>query len=151
MQLPDLRALLGYSKSAYGAGTVPSLTATSALLTFGTTSPTVTLDRNGLWLIFAIANLKYNAATFAANQTATLKLRRTNNTAADLTNATRTVDLEVLTATTKSAGQVIVPPVVYSATKTDIVQLWGAVSVIPSAGSLDVTSAEIVALYLRAS
>lgn len=149
MQLPDLRKLAGYNKATYAAGTAYSLTTTSALLTFGTTSPTVTLDRNGLWLIMATAQLKANGATFAAAQTASCKLRKTSGTAADLTSASRTVDIPVMTTATDNAGTVIIPPVLYAATKGDVVQLWGAVSALPSAGSVDSVSAEIVAIFLR--
>lgn len=149
MQFPDFRNILGYTLAAYAAGTAYSLTATQAQVAFGTTSPSITLDRAGTWLIFAAAALKANAATFAAVQTATLKLRRTNNTAADLTSATRDATVPIMTTLTDNAGLVQIPAVVYTTQNvTDIIQLFGAVSVIPSAGSLDVISAEIMALRL---
>lgn len=139
----------GAALSVYAAGTAASLTNTQALLDFGTTDPSLVLNQPGVWMIFGTAQLKYNAATFVSNQTVTMKLRRTNNTAADVTAATRTVDLGIVTTFTNSAGVAVIPPVVYTTLNSnDILQLFGAVSVAPSAGSLDVVSAEIVAVKI---
>ncbi len=137
--------------SIYAAGTAYSLTNAQAALTFGTTSPSLTLTGAAglVFLLFARANLKYNAATFAANQTATLKLRRTNNTAADLTGATSTATLRILTTLTDGAGVIVLPPTIYTTAGTnDAVSIFGAVSTAPAAGSVDVTESEIVAVRL---
>jgi hypothetical protein len=133
--------------TSYAAGTAYTLTASAAQLAFGTTSPGITIQNAGTYLIQANAGIKYNAATYAGAQTITLKLRRTNNTAADLTNGSRAVELPVLT--TFTGGDVMcVPPVVYTASAGDVVQLWGSVSATPSAGSVLSDSAEIVAIRL---
>lgn len=140
---------IGYPKTVYASGTVYSLTNTQAAIDFGTTDPGLTLDKAGTWLILSSAQLKYNAATYAGNQTATLKLRRTNNTAADLTSATRTVDLRIITTITDNAGLVQIPAVIYTtANINDAIAMFGAVSAAPAAGSVDVTSAEILAVRL---
>ncbi len=139
----------GTSQSAYAAGTVYSLTATPALIDFGTTDPSITITSPGRYLIHAGAALKYTGATYAGAQTATVTVRRTNNTAADITSATRTIQLEIVTTITGNAGMASVPPVVYQATAGDILQVFGSVSATPSAGSVDVTSAEILIVKLQ--
>lgn len=132
--------------TAYAAGTVYTLTATSALVDFGTTDPTVTLTVPGTYEIYASGVLKYNGATFAANQTVTLKLRRTNNTATDLTNATTTITTRIITTTTDSAGVFVIPTTFYTTTRNnDAISLYGSVSVVPSAGTITVEAASIQA------
>lgn len=138
---------VGISRTA--AGTAYSLTATSAALDFGTTDPSITINRAGTYLILSRVNLKYNAATFAASRTATLKLRRTNNTATDLTNGSTSVATAIITTITALFGVIILPPVLYNTTRTDdVVTIFGDVDVVPSAGSLDATEASIVAIRL---
>lgn len=135
--------------SAYAAGTAYSLTATPAALDFGTTDPSITISTAGTYMIIAHAGLKYNGATFAANQTATLKLRRTNNTAADLTSASRPVTLDIVTTFTGTAEIVQLPPVFYTATAGDVVTIFGSLSATPSVGSVDTDSAEIIAVRVQ--
>lgn len=131
----------------YGAGTAYSLTGTSALVDLGTTDPTLVLTKPGSYLVFARVTAKYTGATFAANQTLTVKIRRTNNTAADLTNATTTQTLGVVTTVTDGIGSISLPPVVYRTFNTnDSISLYGILSATPSAGSVDITEAEIVAV-----
>lgn len=133
--------------SVYGAGTAYSLTDTAAAVDMGTTDPSLTLTRSGTWMIFGRARLKYTAATFAANQTATIKLRRTNNTAADLTAGTTTATLRIITTITDGAAECIIPPVFYTTANTnDAIAIFGSLSAAPGAGSVDVTEAEIVAV-----
>lgn len=133
--------------SVYAAGTAYSLTNTAAAVDMGTTDPSLTITRSGTWLIFGRARLKYNAATFAANQTATVKLRRTNNTAADVTGATTTATLRIITTITDGAAECVIPPVLYTTSNTDdAIAIFGNLSAAPGAGSVDVTEAEIVAI-----
>lgn len=134
--------------TAYAAGTPYTMTATPAQVAFGTTSPAVTLSTAGTYLIMAASNLQYVAATYAGNQTASLKLRRTNNTASDLPNATRTIELRIITTITDDAGIVSIPAVVYTASAGDIIQIYGSVSATPAAGSVQCTSAEIIAVRI---
>lgn len=137
------------TKTVYAAGTAYSLTDTSAALNFGTTDPSITIDKPGTWLIFGRVYLKYNAATYVGTQTATLKLRRTNNTAADLSDSTHTATMRIITTITDSVGVMELQPVLYTTTRTnDAVALFGAVSAAPAAGSVDATEASIVAIRL---
>lgn len=145
----DMATMNVTNYSSYGSGTAYAMTASAAQAAFGTTSPQVTLSAAGTYLITGGGNVKYNGATYAGSQTATMKFRRTNNTAADLANATRTIQLRIVTTITDDAGYVTVPPVIYTATAGDIIQLWGNVSATPSAGSVQVDSGEIIAVRIQ--
>jgi hypothetical protein len=134
--------------NSYSAGTAYTMTAADAQVAFGTTSPVLTITNGGTYMIYGGANLKYNGATFAANQTATIHLRKTSGTPANLASATRTVTLRVVTTTTDDATCVNLPPVLYVAQPGDVIQVYGSVSATPSAGSFQVDSAELVAIRL---
>lgn len=139
----------GVEQEAYSAGTVYVMTATPAFTDFGTTDPTITVATAGTYLIHWGANVKYNAATYAGNQTFTVKVRRTNNTAADITNATVTQTTRIITTITDNAGLIGGKPVQYVAAAGDILQVWGSVSATPAAGSVDVTDAWIVIVRIQ--
>lgn len=142
MEASDVRQI-------YASGTAYALTNTSTALDFGTTDPALTITQPGTYLIFSRANLKYNAATFAASRTVTLKLSRTNNSAADITNATITFLTDIITTLTYTAGIISIPPVLYTtANADDSITIKGDVGVVPTAGSLDVVAAEIIAIRL---
>lgn len=140
-------AFVANNLSVYASGTAYQLTATPALLDFGTTDPSLVISGVGTWLLSGRVRLDYNAATFAAVRTATLKLRRTNNTAADITNSSTGFKTQIITALTYTAGIIDLPQVIYTTTNTnDIIQIFGSVDVIPSAGSFDAVEASIMAL-----
>ena len=137
------------SLTVYAVGTAYSLTNTAALLDFGTTDPSLTLTQPGTYLILGRAELDYNGATFAASRTVTLKLRRTNNTAADVANSSLVSKTEITTTVTATFGDFMLPPVIYTTPRgNDIIQIFGDVETVPSAGSLDASSADIVAIRL---
>lgn len=140
---------VGTEQEAYSAGTVYSLTATAALLDFGTTDPSITVTVAGTYMIYWGAYLKDNGATFAANRTVTIKIRRTNNTVADITNASLAIDTGTITAITGPLAVVAGKPVKYVAAAGDILQVWGSVSVIPTAGSLDANDAWILIVRIQ--
>lgn len=126
--------LQGYTQSAYAAGTAYTLTATPALLDFGTTDPSISLDKVGRWLIEARANIQDNGATFAASRTVTCKIRDTTNSA-DVTNGSDAIQTGTITGITGQAGNLqIAAELTVSGATT--VQLWGSVSVVPTAGSI---------------
>lgn len=129
--------------SVFSSGTVYALTATAALLNFGTTDPSLTITSPGTYKIQGTVVLGYNAATFSAVRTATLKFRRTNNTAADLTNGSIAVKTSVVTTET-STMMVVTWACHYSTSNTDDnIQIFGSLDVVPSAGSLDASYASI--------
>lgn len=135
--------------AVYAAGTVYQLTATPAAVTFGTTSPALTLDKAGTYRLRYRLLLKYNGATFAASKVVTSKLRRTNNTAADLTDSSAAVDTGVVTTLTQTFIEITREVFYTTATTDDIIALYGSVAEVPSVGSLDVVDAEITAQRLQ--
>lgn len=139
----------GHSKTVYAAGTVYTYTASDAAITFGTTSPSITIDQAGTYMIFSRVNSKYVAATYAANQTLTCHLHRTNNTPADISNATTTLTTRVITTITDDVGISHLPMVIYTTANTnDAIALYGSVSATPSAGSVTATEADIEAVRI---
>ncbi len=140
----------GDSLTVYAAGTAYQLTATPAMLNFGTTDPSLTLTFPGVFLILARVRVDHNAATWDAVRTGTIKIRRTNNTAADIGDSPGSflVPLSV-SALTFTATVFTTQPIIYTTTASnDILQLWGSISVVPTAGSLDVVEASICAIRL---
>lgn len=135
--------------TVYGAGTAYTLTNAQALVNMGTTPPSLTITAAGTYLLLARARIDYVGATFAANRTITAKLRRTNNTPADVSNATASAVTEIITTLTYTALILPIPPVVYTtAAATDIIQLFAGIDVVPSAGSVQIPECEIVAVRL---
>lgn len=135
--------------SVYAAGTAYSLTNSAAAVTFGTTSPALTITAAGAYLIIARFKLLYNGATFAANQTITSKLRRTNNTAADLANASATVTSSIITTITGLCSDQTIAAIYATTNTNDSISLFSSIGTVPAAGSLDVSEASIVAIRLQ--
>ncbi len=142
---PVATALLAAKETAYAAGTAYQLTNTAAALTFGTTQPVITFTNTGTYAVRARVQLDYNAATFAAVRTVTAKLRRTNNTAADIANGSRAVKTQIVTLLTGTFLIVELPEVIVAVTAGDAWTIFASVNTVPSAGSLDAVAAEIVA------
>lgn len=131
-------------RNAVSEGTTYDLTTTPAAIDFGTTDPSITI-RRGAWEIRARVVLKYSGATFAANRDITLKLRRVNNTAADLASSTTVVTTDVVTTKTGTFLVVSLPETIYNTTGADIITIFASISALPSAGSMVVTEAQILA------
>lgn len=123
--------------SAYGAGTAYAFTNTAAAIDLGTTDPSITITTAGTWKITACVQVTYTGATVVA-ETATLKLRRTNNTAADLTSSSITLDLPAATTLTYTYGIVQLPAVYYTTVNAnDVVTIFANVSAGLGAGTID--------------
>lgn len=134
--------------AAYGAGTAYTLTNTAAAVDLGTTDPAIVLNVAGTYLILAQIDLAYNGATVIA-ETATVKVRRTNNTAADL-SVVVVLDLPVATTLTNTYGTVFIPPFVYTTAVTDdAITIFANVSAALSAGSIDATAIGTSILAIR--
>ena len=129
------------------SGTAYTLTATSAAVTFGTTSPTITLANAGTYWISCDVQFNYVGATFAANRQFDLKLRRTNNTAADVTGSLFSEFVPVLTTITDAGPHSHIGPFLYTtAGTTDSLTVFADISVLPTAGTVTVTACTIVAM-----
>lgn len=136
--------------SVYAVGSAYSLTNTAAALTFGTTSPSVVLTAAGTYLINARCRLDYNGATFVANRTTTIKLRRTNNTAADLTGGAATAETVISVGALSYTFVDQAWSALYTtALATDAIALFGSIDTAPGAGSVDAVEASIVAIRLQ--
>jgi hypothetical protein len=135
--------------SVYAAGTVYTLTAASAAVDFGTTDPALTINAVGTYAIRARVKVALNGATFAANRTLTLKLRRTNNTAADVSNSSTTWVVPITTTITNTLAVIDLPEVLYTtANANDALALFADISVVPTAGTISIDEASIVAVRL---
>lgn len=129
--------------SFYGVGGSQVVTATPSQAL----SSTVTLA-DGTYLLMATARYDYVGATFAANQTVNTKLRRTNNTAADIPDAVAEFETSVITTQSNTAMIVTLPPVTYAATAGDIIDVFSSIDVVPSVGDLKLIEVSLVAIKL---
>ena len=134
-----------------------SISATTAQTQQLTTTPaqamslTLTLAASAgkTYLLFARCRLDYVGATFAANRTVTFKIRRTNNTAGDVTNGITTFQTAVITTLSYTAGNLVVVAIPYTTAGTsDIIQPFVSIDVLPSAGSIQVIEGNITAVEL---
>lgn len=142
MQANDVRTV-------YAAGTAYTVTNTAAAADFGTTDPALTLNQPGTYLILSRAVASFAGATFAATKNLTVKLRRTNNTAGDLTGASTVLPTGVTTTVTGPLGNVVIPPVLYTtANMNDSISVFAVIETAPSAGALTLTESEIIAIRL---
>lgn len=132
------------SISDYETGGSQALTVTPSQLI----SLSVTLTEAKSYLLLAQIRLDFDAATFEADRTATVKLRRTNNTAADIANAVQAMATGVTVLETATAQVVHLPAVVYAAGAGDIIQMFGSVDTAPYSGSLKAVSGSILAIPL---
>lgn len=135
--------------AAYASGAAYTLTTVSALLAFGTTSPTVTIPTTGVYRLRSRARIDLVGTTYAANQTVTLKLRRTAAVAGDIPNATTTTEFDIVTTKSYTAFNGWLPEVEFSATAGDVIQLWGAISANTGAGSVQAVEATLLAVPLH--
>lgn len=142
--------ILGTPLSIYTFnGPAYALTATPAVLNVGAQNLSLVISSPGVWALYAQARVDYAGATFAASREVTFKLRRTNNTAADIANSSVGFATEIITTLTYTAELVSVPPIIYSTSNSDdIIQLWGSIAVIPTAGAINVVEASVVAIRL---
>lgn len=132
-----------------GAGTAYTLTATAAKVTLGTTSPALVVTAPGTYLIVYEAQIHNTGATYASERDFVVKLRRTNNTAADLANSTKTVKTGIVTTVTGAASYVTGTCIYTTNNSDDAIELWASVSVLPSAGTSEVSTGSIRAIRLQ--
>ena len=142
-----------HTVTAYGpgAGNPYTITTVFAQVTFaGGTNPTVTLDKAGTWAIKARVRVTRNNSTHIGLHNISLKLRRSNNTAADVTHALTKYADDPHSASNASEVAGTLPEVLYTtANTTDIIQLWALLDVAASSGSHQVTEADIEAYFLH--
>ncbi len=99
-----------------------------------TTGASITLDKAGTYFIIARGRTEASGATFAANRTTTLAIRRTNNTPADLRSVQGTTGIWTTTSQTLFDQCWFV---IATTTNTDdTIELFASIDVVPTAGSL---------------
>jgi hypothetical protein len=134
--------------AVYATGTAYTVTDTAAAVVTGTLPPANVITEPGTYLILARAQIEYAAATVAA-ETLALKLRRTNNTAADIASSPVSIDLPIATTLTHTYGVVMLPPVIYTtANADDSLTIFANVSAALGAGAIAVSQASVVAIRL---
>jgi Head domain of trimeric autotransporter adhesin len=141
----DINGLRAINLQVYAAGTAYTVTNASALAAFGTTNPTLTLTTSGKYTIRGSFQIDLAGATFIATRTLTVKIRRTNNTAGDITNTTRTIVVPTSTTLSQTLGIYQFPEVLYTASAGDVVSIFAGLDTAPSAGALNVVAANLIA------
>lgn len=122
------------------------ITATPALVTMDAGAVTLVITTPGTYLLRSRAMVDYLSATFASQEMVTLKLRRTNNTAADIPNAIGGFKTNIVTTALYTAAIVPLPEVSYTTLNSnDSISLYADVATAPSAGTIKVLQAEIIA------
>lgn len=134
--------VLATNSAATGGSQAVTATPSQALAA----SLTLTGSAGKTYLLAARLRLDYVGATFGANQVVTLTIRRTNNTAANVISTT--IEAAVVTTVTYGLGELTALVPYTTAGASDVIQPFVSVSVIPSAGSLNVVEASITALEL---
>lgn len=138
-----------HTLSIYASGTAYTMTNSSQLLTFGTTSPSITINKAGTYLLIARVRTDNVGVTTGSNHTHEFKLRRTNNTATDISNSSCAYVEQNEASLTDTAADITLPQIIYTTANTnDILELWGDVTVNPSVGSHQAVEASIIAMRL---
>lgn len=137
------------SQTVYASGTAANLSDVSQLLDFGTQDPTLTINTAGTYLLLSRV-MYHQASTNAAGVPATFKLRRRNNGAADIANSSTTTenDLQANVGPVIADFEVSLPPVIYTATAGDIIDLFGVIGNAVNPGDQQCTEACIIALKI---
>lgn len=159
-KLTDVKTIMcpPYTSTTNSSVQLYNSTSTVALTAASNTvigSATLTLGVAGTYLIVAEVVVNYNAATFAAVRDVTFKLRRTNNSSADVANSTRVIKTDIVTTKTGTFMHltIVAPYTVTTAGAVlgtaDTVSLIGQVSTLPTAGSLDVVNVQMNAFRLQ--
>lgn len=132
--------------SAYVAGLTQDITATPTLAAGASITPAAA----GLYLIFARATVDIAGATFAASRAVTLKVR--NVTAgSDVTNSSAIKNTQITTTTGYPSHDWETNPVIATLAAAQQIQLFVSISVVPTAGTIRVTEAAIIAIPLALS
>ena len=145
-------------KSYNGSGTAYQITNTSnSQVSMGTGGAAqVDIDKAGVYYIQAELVVDYNGATFAAVRSLTTKLRRTNNSSADISGASKVIKTRIVTTET-STFAVITLSAYYTTTSAviaatpvpDSIALVASIDTLPTAGDIRVVSCMIRAHRLQ--
>lgn len=130
-------------KDSTAAGTAYTLTTTVSAVDFGTTDPSITLTEPGTYLVEALVRVDAQAATVGTTQNLDLRIRRTNNTPADIDQTI--IDLAPLTAQTLTVGTYVLKQKVVTVNNNDILTIFAGLSAALGAGTMTISKAMIFA------
>jgi hypothetical protein len=119
--------------SAYGAGTPYTLTTNQSLLALANVQPSVALPVASTYLLFARARFDLVGAI------------------ADIPNTQRSIEIPIVTTASDTLPTGVIPVVAYSASAGDNIQMFGALSTLPSAGSVQCVEADLIAVNIGSS
>ena len=128
--------------TAYGNGTSYTYTTTQALINYGTTPRSIVIPSAGTWRLEWRAYTNFSGATYPVVRSLRHDFRRTNNTPAFLVDPVSGLacrfdwDMPVVTTQTRSIENSTGSCIYVTANDDDIIQMWGKVNVLPSAGSV---------------
>ena len=133
--------------SAYAEANGTPLLAPDDAVEFATISPAITLSSDGVWMLTARISIDNgNGNATVAGETLTFKLRRTNNTPADITE---TICEWIIPAVVSNGGTLLsitLPVAIYTASGSDdAIALYAEVSAIANAGAYVPVEASIIA------
>lgn len=137
------------SVTTVASGTAYTMTASFVNVTFGTTSPTVTLGRAGTYFIHYAVQTSFVGATYASLQQVNYLMNRQNNTPATIAGTSFSSNLAVITTVTDAGPNVSGFALYTTAGTTDIIGLQADVSATPSAGSVTCSAATITAIWVH--
>ena len=136
-------------QSIYSSGTAYSFTATYDSLTFGTTNPSLTIQKAGTYMLLSTIEAFRNNVSTSAGDTIYYKIRRTNNTASDIDNSETSYIFPQLTNQFGSMEVHQIPPLIYTTSNlNDRLVIYGKIATTPTAGSLDIKRASLTAIRL---
>lgn len=128
------------------AGTAYTMTTSYATVDFGTTDPVLTIANAGTYSLYVDIQTTLVSAT-TTTQTESFKLRRTNNTAADITASTFGTPLPVATVGSQLGPMIHIGPIKYSTVNVDdSITVQGILSASLGAGTVTVTACNITAI-----
>ena len=141
-------ALHANDVSVNATGTQYTLTASDAAVTFGTTSPAITIAAAGTWQITAQMRYDNVGATYAASRNIFGQIERTNNTPGVIAASGMVYTTGTVTAVTNTLGFASTTLLYTTSNTNDALALFCSVSVLPTAGSTIVGNAKITAIRL---
>lgn len=127
-------------------GTLYTLTNSAAAIDCGTTDPAITIAAAGTYRLNAFIRYDNSGATYAADRIITGKIRRTNNTPADITSGN--LHTGVTTTVSYTAGGIYLLSTYTTSNANDALALFADVATVPSAGITVTGAAFIVATRL---
>jgi hypothetical protein len=141
--------VVGAISAQVGMTQALALTGSNPNVQVGTVTKTLAASAGKTYLLFARCRFDYVGATFAATQIINFKLRRTNNTAADISSAVGNMQTAIITTLSYTAGQIVIVAIPYTtAGVSDVIIPCATIDVLPSAGSVEAVECSLTVVEL---